>query len=94
MSEVKAAKRQTKRTEEKEWSFEEALAKLDTISEALSKEELPLEKAIALYAEGVELVGICNRKLESAERSIRQLQCNTDGELIESDFLSESGTES
>ena len=50
--------------------FEGALSRLDEIVAALEAGELPLEQSIALYTEGVEIAGLCNRKLTEAEGKI------------------------
>jgi len=50
--------------------FEGALSRLDEIVAALEAGELPLEQSIALYTEGVEIAGLCNRKLAEAEGKI------------------------
>ncbi len=70
---------------EKELSFEEAMKRLDAICDELSREGVTLERALALYEEGVKLTAICNNKLEATERKIKMLATSRDGELVESD---------
>lgn len=69
----------------KEVSFEEALERLEEIVELLESGENPLEKSLDLFEEGVSLVKLCNKKLESVENSIKVL-VNNSGELEERDF--------
>lgn len=69
-------------------SFEAAMKRLDEISALLEKENVDLEKALALYEEGVGLVRKCNEQLEDAERKIKILKMTPDGEVAEEDFLS------
>ena len=71
---------------EKELSFEEAMKRLDAICEELSREGVTLERALALYEEGVKLTSVCNAKLEATERKIKMLSTSVDGELVESDI--------
>ena len=71
-------------------SFEEAMARLDKITEELSKEGVSLESALALYEEGVGLVRECNKKLDDTDRKIKILQLSGDGELVEKDFKIEN----
>jgi exodeoxyribonuclease VII small subunit len=71
---------------EKELSFEEAMKRLDVICEELSREGVTLERALALYEEGVKLTAVCDSKLEATERKIKMLAMSTDGELFESDI--------
>ena len=69
----------------KEVSFEKALERLEEIVELLESGENPLEKSLDLFEEGVRLVKLCNKKLETVENSIKIL-VNNNGEFEESDF--------
>ena len=69
----------------KEVSFEEALERLEEIVDLLESGENPLEESLNLFEEGVSLVKLCNKKLESVENSIKIL-VNNDGEFEERDF--------
>ncbi len=71
-------------------SFEDAMKRLDKITEELSAESVELEKALALYEEGVKLARICNAKLEDTERKIKILQTSADGEIVERDFCADA----
>ena len=66
-------------------SFEDALDRLEEIVDLLESGENPLEKSLELFEEGVKLVKLCNKKLESVENSIKIL-VNNDGEFVEKDF--------
>ena len=68
------------------FNFEDAMKRLDQITEELSREGVELEKALALYEEGVKLAKACNAKLEDTERKIKILQMSATGELVEKDF--------
>src|SRR5699024_649746 len=48
-------------------TFETALKKLEKVVQELEKEEVPLEKAIELYQEGMQLSKSCDDKLKNAE---------------------------
>ncbi|HYW35222.1 MAG TPA: exodeoxyribonuclease VII small subunit, partial [Balneolaceae bacterium] len=54
-------------------SFEDALARLEEIVEALDDESLSLEKSIALYEEGITLSRQCSNTLEEAELRIERV---------------------
>jgi len=58
---------------EEEISFEDALARLEEIVEALDDESLSLEKSIALYEEGITLSRQCSNTLEEAELRIERV---------------------
>ena len=60
---------------------EEALKKLEGIVAGMESDDLPLEKLLAQYEEGTQLVKICQEKLAEAELKIRQLEKNAAGEM-------------
>ena len=62
-------------------TFEEAFADLETVINALEKEQQPLEEILAMYGRGQALARRCAGLLEQAEMSVRQLQ--NDGLLSE-----------
>jgi exodeoxyribonuclease VII small subunit len=53
--------------------FEECLDRLEKIVNDLEKGELPLEKALALFEEGVQLSNSCRKELDAAEGKIEVL---------------------
>jgi exodeoxyribonuclease VII small subunit len=54
-------------------TFDQAMKRLNEIVAALDKNELELEKAIALFEEGLQLVNFCEEKLKGFEGKIEQL---------------------
>ena len=56
-----------------EISFEEASQRLEQIVKLLEDPSTSLDKSLELYAEGVELIKICNQKLDEAEQKIKFL---------------------
>lgn len=54
----------------KKQSFAEAMTKLEEIVGLLEKGDVPLEDAITLYKEGMELSHFCHEKLQSAESQL------------------------
>lgn len=68
-------------TEEKEQlSFEEAMKQLEELVEKLESGEVPLEKAIQYYQEGMKLSKLCNEKLGNVEKQMQQIM-NEHGEF-------------
>jgi len=55
------------------FKFDEGLARLEAIVGRLENEEISLEEAMKLYEKGVELAGLCMKKLASAEQKIEIL---------------------
>ena len=56
-----------------EFGFEAALERLERLVERLESGELPLEKALLAFEEGVALTRRCAAQLERAERRIESL---------------------
>jgi exodeoxyribonuclease VII small subunit len=57
---------------EREEPFEKALEKLERIAAKLEAGDIPLEKGVALYKEGMGLVAMCRKRLEAARLEIAQ----------------------
>ena len=55
-------------------NFEDDLARLKEISNLLEDNEIGLDDAIALYAEGIKLSKNCIKKLEDAQLKITELK--------------------
>lgn len=75
-------------TQEKELTFEEALARLEVIVKAMEAGDLPLEKAISEFQEGMQLARVCREKLDQAEAKIEMLVTEA-GALTKKPFTSE-----
>lgn len=60
-------------SEEKTLSFEEAMKQLEQIVDRLEEGDVPLEEAIAIYKEGMELSKLCHDKLKSVEEQLTQI---------------------
>ncbi len=57
----------------KEKKFEEAMERLNEVVYMLEKNEVPLDEAIVLFEEGLELVKFCDQKLKSFETKVEEL---------------------
>jgi exodeoxyribonuclease VII small subunit len=56
-----------------ELSFEEAFERLEAAVAALQDGQLPLERALQYYEEGMKLAQHCNELLQKAELRVQQL---------------------
>lgn len=65
----------------KKQSFEEMMAKLEEIATELESGDLPLEKAIERYEEGVGCYKECHRILAGAEKKVELLTKSADDGL-------------
>lgn len=71
-------------------SFEKNIESLDTIVAQLEDAELPLEKALELYEEGMRLTSVCQQQLESAEGRVEVLRKRAGGKLTAERFEAEA----
>ena len=53
--------------------FEECIQRLEKIVDQLEKGEIPLEQALKLFEEGIELSNSCRKELEDAEGKVEIL---------------------
>ncbi len=87
---LKGGKNLTQEKREKskdlDMSFEESLDRLEKIVNELEGADLPLDRSIELYEEGIALVKRCTSSLEKAEMKIKVLACKN-GEIVEEDFI-------
>ena len=66
-------------------TFEEALARLETLVRDLEAGNVDLDASLASFEEGVFLVRFCTEKLENAEQRVKVLLANGDS-VEETDF--------
>lgn len=82
------------RVKKSEYTFEEAIKRLEEIVSEIENKDLSLEESILMFKEGMELASLCNKKLDEAERKINVLIKGENGELIEEEFAAqEDGNE-
>jgi exodeoxyribonuclease VII small subunit len=60
-------------------SFEQAFEQLEAAVEALQDGQMPLERALNYYEEGMKLAQHCNELLEKAELRVQQLRITNEG---------------
>lgn len=62
-------------------SFEASLKRLEAIVESLESGEVPLEKAMELYEEGIRLSKLCGEKLRATELRLKKLSKDSEGQF-------------
>lgn len=67
-------------------TFEDAMTQLEQIVQSLESGDLPLEKALKKFEEGVRLSKFCFDKLEETEKKITLLTEDQSGNISESAF--------
>ena len=65
----------------KEPSFEESLARLESIVAAMESGELGLDDMIGKFEEGQKLIARCQKRLTDVERRVEALVKNADGSV-------------
>jgi len=62
---------------DKQLTFEEALAELESIVETMEGGQLPLEKSLTAYKRGAELLQFCQQQLQDAQQQVKVLEAET-----------------
>ena len=82
----------TKKTEAQGQTFEASLTALEQIVRELEHGDLPLEKSLELFEQGVRLSRECQERLQAAERRIEMLLRDGEGRPIVGAFDEEELT--
>lgn len=56
-----------------ELNFEKAMERLEALVEALEGENVPIEEALKHFEEGMELVGVCEKKLHEVRKRVEHI---------------------
>lgn len=75
-------------------SFEKNLERLDAIVHEMEDPDVPLERALVLYEEGMKLSELCHKQLEEAEGRIEVLMKKAGGKVVAEPFESKEPEES
>ena len=65
----------------KNLNFEDSLAKLESIVDALENNDVSLEESVKKFEEGIKLVKDCQSQLKEAELKVNKLM--GDGEILD-----------
>ena len=71
-------------------TFEQSMKQLEQIVQELEDGDLPLEKALKKFEEGMKLTKLCSEKLDETEKKISLLLKNAEGQIAERPFISEN----
>jgi exodeoxyribonuclease VII small subunit len=63
------------------------MKQLERIVQELEEGDLPLEKAIKKFEEGIKLSKLCSAKLDETEKKISILLKNSEGQMNEKPFI-------
>ena len=70
-----------------EKSFEQSLKQLEQIVQDIEEGDLPLEKAIKKFEDGIKLSKNCSEKLDETEKRIMLLIKEQNGDITEKPFV-------
>ncbi len=70
-------------------NFEAALKRLEEVLESLEHGELTLEQSLAAFEEGVNLVRLCQQKLDEVEKRVELLLKDESGKFFTRPFAPE-----
>ncbi len=71
---------------EQKLTFEQALEKLESIVERLESGEISLDESLDAFEEGQKLVRFCLKKLQTAEKKVKKLSQDSEGNFTLNDF--------
>ena len=67
-------------------SFETKLQRLEAVVKALEDSSTALDDSLKLFEEGVGLVRECSKMLDDAQKKVKRLTRNENGEIAEEDM--------
>ena len=73
----------------KNLTYESAMAELKKLSDSLESGELSLDESLGVYAKAIELIKLCNKKLQDTQKQMTVLVQTFEGEMKEVPFKEE-----
>lgn len=74
-------------------TFETAMKKLENVVDDLESGDLPLEKSLKKFEEGIALSRFCSKKLQEIEAKVSRLMEDTEVGVKEEEMETPSGAE-
>ncbi|MBW2540202.1 MAG: exodeoxyribonuclease VII small subunit, partial [Deltaproteobacteria bacterium] len=74
-------------------TFEKAMQQLEGIVQELETGDLPLERAIKKFEEGIKLSKFCSEALDETEKRIQIRLQDQEGKVTEKPFITENESE-
>ena len=73
----------------KNMTYESAMTELKKLSDSLESGELSLDESLEVYAKAIELIKLCNKKLQDTQKQMTVLVQTFEGEMKEVPFKEE-----
>ncbi|MDD6762120.1 MAG: exodeoxyribonuclease VII small subunit [Clostridiales bacterium] len=67
-------------------TFEASMAELEEVVAQLETGDISLDDSLKLFEKGIKLAKSCQKKLDEAERRVKILTADAEGEMTEEDF--------
>ena len=67
-------------------TFEESMTELEDIVTKLEAGDITLDASLEIFEKGIKLAKTCQKKLDDAEKKVKILTTNEDGEMVAEDF--------
>ena len=67
-------------------TFEASMAELEEVVAKLETGDISLDDSLKLFEKGIKLAKSCQKKLDEAERRVKILTADAEGEMTEEDF--------
>ena len=67
-------------------TFEESMTELEDIVTKLEAGDITLDASLELFEKGIKLAKTCQKKLDDAEKKVKILTTNEEGEMVAEDF--------
>ena len=67
-------------------TFEESMTELEDIVTKLKAGDITLDASLELFEKGIKLAKTCQKKLDDAEKKVKILTTNEEGEMVAEDF--------
>ncbi len=69
-----------------EKKFEEMIKDIEDIINKMEGGEMPLEESIKNFENGMNIINVCSKKLQTIEKSLKIIEKNLNGSITEKDF--------
>lgn len=70
-------------------TFEESMKELEAVAAKLESGDVTLDESLKLFETGIKLSKSCQKKLDEAERKVKILVAEANGEMVKKDFEAE-----
>lgn len=67
-------------------SFEQAMERLEEIVAQMEGDRMPLDEMVASYEEGMRLLKVCRKRIETARRRIEVITSDAEGKVVTEPF--------